>query len=88
MVEPKKSGGVPYGPGVQTITTYEFEGEFGFEVEHRTAGAYYEGGDEKPESWETRLPHSCDQWVIGEPHELDVFIAEAQVVAEWLKART
>ena len=88
MVEPKKSGGVPYGPGVQTITNYEFGGEFGFEVEHRSEGSFYEGGDSYPEIWETRLPHSCDHWVIGNPSDLNDFIAEAQAVAEWLKART
>lgn len=89
MTEPKKSGGVSYGDGLITTTTYDFGGSFGFEVEHRTQGSHGVWSDEVyPEVWETRLPHSCDEWVIGNPADLNEFIAEAQAVAEWLQART
>ncbi len=90
MIEPTIEG--PYGPyreGGQVTTKYKFGGTFEFEVEHSTAGRLGPGtGEVLPERWEVRLPHACDEWVIGDgAPDLLEFIAEAQVVAEWLAAR-
>ena len=88
MSEPKiVYSGPDLGPGLIRTTNYEFGGVFAFQVEHRTAGSFYPEGDPHPEVWETRLPHSCDEWVIGDPEELEIFIAEASAVVEWLKGR-
>ncbi len=87
LTEPKKVGGWPTDPGISTITDYRFEGTFAFEVQHRTEGAFYALGDVKPAEWEARLPHSCDEWVIGDAAALAEFITEAQAVLAWMEAQ-